>query len=127
VDSVLNSISSRISTLRSVNKNKTGVVPACYEKLNNHWTTCATYKVFKTEENGNKYKVTPTMKNGYQTNHVIHVNECFCSCGTWKEYGYTCVDAMAYFRFHEEKRLWEVMSSKNMLAISASTHIIVNL
>jgi hypothetical protein len=50
LDSVLNSMSSRISTLRSINKNKTGVVPACYEKLNNCWTTCATYKVFEIEE-----------------------------------------------------------------------------
>jgi acyl carrier protein phosphodiesterase len=47
LDNVLNSMSSRRSTLRAVNKNKTGVVPECYEKLDNRWTTCACYKVLK--------------------------------------------------------------------------------
>jgi transposase-like protein len=46
LDNVLNSMSSCISTLRSVNKNKTGVVPECYKKLENRWTTSASYKSF---------------------------------------------------------------------------------
>jgi SWIM zinc finger len=88
-----------------------GVVPECYKKLKNRWTTCASYKVFEIEESGNKYKVTRPMNNCYPTNHVIQVNECFCSCGMWQAYEYPCVDAMAYFRFHEKKTLLEVMSS----------------
>jgi SWIM zinc finger len=99
-------MSSLISTLRSLNKNKKGVVPECYEKLDNHWTTCASYKVYKIEEGGNELKVTRPMINGYETNHIIKVNECFCSCRLWQEYGYPCVDAMAYFRFHEKKTLF---------------------
>jgi SWIM zinc finger len=108
VGSVLNSMSSRISTLRSIKKNKMGVVPACYEKLNNRWTTCATYKVFDIEEGGNKFKVTRPMNNGYQTNHIIQVKECFCSCRMWQKYGYPWADAMAYFRFHEKKCYWKL-------------------
>jgi hypothetical protein len=72
LDSVLSTMSSsRISTLRSMNKNKKGVVPECYEKLENCWTTCANYKVFEIEEGCNKHKVTRPMINGYQTNHII--------------------------------------------------------
>jgi SWIM zinc finger len=99
-------MSSHISALRAVNKNKTGVVPECYEKLDNCWTTCASYKVFEIEEGCNKYKVTHPMNNSYQTNHVNQVNDCFCSCGMWQEYGYPCVDAMAYFQFMEKKHYW---------------------
>jgi hypothetical protein len=46
LDNILNSMSSRISTLRALNKNKTGVVPEWYEKLDNRWTTCAGYIKF---------------------------------------------------------------------------------
>jgi SWIM zinc finger len=62
------------------------------------------------------------MNNGYQTNHVIQLNDCFCSCRMWQEYGYPCVDAMAYFQFVEKKTLLEVISSNYVSEFCKYSH-----
>jgi hypothetical protein len=102
-----------------------GVVPECSKKLDNHWTTCASYKVFEIEEGSNKYKVTCPMNKGYQTNYAKSMNVfVHAECG--KNTGIHVLMQWLISGSIRRQHYWK-LCQVIMLAISISTHIIMNL
>jgi hypothetical protein len=98
IDNIMNSISTRIATLREGNRNKTGVVPECARIIDKRWKDCALFEVIQLEEDAFKFKVTRDPKNGYRVTHVLDMTAATCTCEIWQNHGIPCLDAIAYFR-----------------------------
>ena len=45
------------------------------------------------------------------TQYTINIATKICECGEWQEYGYPCVDAMAYLRLHRGLPFYQVLSA----------------
>jgi hypothetical protein len=92
-------MSTRITTLREVHQDKTGVVPKVASLMENRWNQCAKFTIIQLEEDGDKYKVTRNQEDtDYQVNHLLNVSQRICSCGIWQGYGIPCADAMIYYK-----------------------------
>lgn len=100
IDTILDKLSTRITTLRMANKDKSGVVPNMHAVLQKRFANCANFQVVLLEEGDEKYKI---IRSAYKAGerkriHHLNVNDKTCSCGVWQDYCVPCVDAMAYFR-----------------------------
>jgi SWIM zinc finger len=111
LDTILNSMSTRIALLREASVKVTGVVSKCAQVIEVRWRKCAPLGVFELEPGVDCFKVSRPEKNAFQTNHVVEIGKKQCSCGIWQEFGIPCIDAMAYYRIKAKKSLQEIMDS----------------
>jgi hypothetical protein len=75
VDTILNSLSTRIALLREGSANETGAVPKCAQVMEFCWKSCVPMGVIQLEPGGDRYKVSRPAKNAFQTNHVVDIGK----------------------------------------------------
>jgi Transposase, Mutator family len=111
IDTLLDKMSTRITTLRLQNKDKSGVVPNMKSVLQKRFDNCANFQVMLLEEGDEKYKVVRSLyaPGDRHRIHTLDINEKRCSCGVWQDYKVPCVDAMAYFRIMKNQSLHEIL------------------
>lgn len=105
IDTILGTMTERIAMLRKRVADKEGIVPTVLKKLRESWEACAGYKVIEVHNQGDEFNVVrqSTSASEEPRRYNIDIGLCTCSCGRWQEFGYPCVDVMAYYRL--EKKL----------------------
>ena len=80
--------------------------------LHNRWNQVAAYEVYQLRENGNEYTIIrkKTTKSTPMTQYTINDQQKTCECGQWQEFGYLCVDAMAFLRLSHRLAFHDVLS-----------------
>ena len=113
LDYMLGTMMERISTLRREVDGKTGVVAGVLSQVKTRWDKSAGFKVIEIMEGGDKFNVIRlSTKAGDNTQrYTIDVARKWCECGEWQEHNIPCIDAIAYYRFHEKLTADEVLAN----------------
>jgi hypothetical protein len=113
IDSVLSKMMKRIAISREKQKGQEGVVLTIRSILNKRWENVIGYEVYQLKAASDEYTIIRKRKETPDTfvQYTINVALNICECGEWQEYGFPCVDAMAYLRLHRRLLLCQVMSA----------------
>jgi hypothetical protein len=102
LDTILGTMTERISAMRMKNAENQGIVSSVMKQLRDSWEKCAGYKVIEVHDKGDEFNIVrqSTVASEEHKRYNIDVAIRICTCGKWQEFGYPCVDAMAYYRLH---------------------------
>lgn len=114
IDTMLGTMTDRIATLREGVEQEEGVVAKISKIVKDNWEMCAGYKVVEVHKTGDEFSIVrrTTTASESPRRYNIDIVLCTCTCGKWQEFGYPCVDAMAYFRLHEKLSLTRILEEK---------------
>jgi hypothetical protein len=113
MDTILSTMMKRISSLREKHKDKEGVVHSVKGMLHDRWERVIGYQVYRLTDDGDEFTITrkrTTVSESF-TQYTINVALKICECGEWQEYGFPCVDAMAYLRLHRGLPFYQVLTA----------------
>jgi MULE transposase domain/Ulp1 protease family, C-terminal catalytic domain/SWIM zinc finger len=96
VDTILSKTVERISDLRKKHKGKTGVVETVASKNDNLFNIVHPRR--KASDTGMRYN--------------IDVAQKCCNCDEWQDHGVPCIHAIAYFRFHKQVILEQILQEE---------------
>jgi hypothetical protein len=111
LDTTLTKMMERITFLRQKVGDKTGVVPKIVGIVQKRWDKCAGFRLFQLEEDGAIFSVVrpATSATAAKSSYNIDVLNHTCDCGVWQDHGVPCIDAIAYYRFHEQMTVEQVL------------------
>ena len=112
LDTILTTMMKRITSLRTKHKGKVGVVDHVKGVLLGRWNEVAAYEVYQLKEDGVEFTIVrkKTTKSAPTTQYTINEQQRTCECGQWQEFGYPCVDAMAFLRLFRRLSFHDVLS-----------------
>ena len=110
---ILSTLMKRISTLREKHKGKEGVVHSIKSLLHDRWERVIGYEVHRSTATSEEFTIVRKRSpvSDSFTQYTIDVALKICECGEWQEYGYPCVDALAYLRLHRGLPFYQVLSA----------------
>jgi hypothetical protein len=113
MDSVLRTMIKRLSTLREKHKGLEGVEETVALLLHERWEKVVGYEVYRLSATCDEFTIIRKRLGASDsfTQYTIDVSKRICECGEWQEYGYPCVDAMAYLRLHRRLPYYQVLSA----------------
>jgi hypothetical protein len=113
MDTILSTMTRRIATLREKHKDKEGVVHGVKGLLHDRWERVLGYEVFQLTASSDEYTIVRKRAGASETftQYTINVALKVCECGEWQEYGFPCVDAMAYLRLHRQLPFYQVLTT----------------
>ena len=113
MDTMLSTMMKRIATLREKHKDKEGVVHGVKSLLHDRWERVIGYEVFQLTASSDEFTVVRKRSGASDsfTQYTINVVLRICECGEWQEYGFPCVDAMAYLRLHRGLPFYQVLTA----------------
>ena len=102
LDTILGTMTERISAMRTKVAENQGIVPSVLKALRDSWERCAGYKVIEVHNKGDEFNIVRQSTQASEESMRFNVDVAvrICTCGKWQEFGYPCVDAMAYYRLH---------------------------
>lgn len=111
IDVILGTMTERIAALRQKVTEKEGIVPNILKQVRDNWEKCAGFKVIEVHNNGDEFNIVrPAISASVGARrYSLDIALCTCTCGKWQEYGYPCVDAMAYFRLHTKMSFTRIL------------------
>jgi hypothetical protein len=114
LDTILSTVTERITKLRLGISGKTGVIGKLVALLNWRWKNCASFQVVQLQHNGSIFTIIRKGKRASEndTRFNIDVINKICDCGEWQDHGVPCIDAIAYFRLHKRVLLEQVLSEQ---------------
>jgi hypothetical protein len=113
LDTILSTLMKRISTMREKHKGKEGVVHSIKSLLHDRWERVIGYEVHRSTATSEEFTIVRKRSPASDsfTQYTIDVALKICECGEWQEYGYPCVDALAYLRLHRGLPFYQVLSA----------------
>jgi hypothetical protein len=113
MDSVLRTMSKRIASLREEHKGLEGVEQTVLSLMNKRWENVIGYEVYQLTANSDEFIISRKRLGASDSSmqYTIDVSMRTCECGEWQEYGYPCVDAMAYLRLHRQLPFYQVLTA----------------
>jgi hypothetical protein len=109
MDTMLSTIMKRISKLREKHRGKEGVIDEVKGLLHERWDRCAGYEVYQLTEGSQEYTVVRHSTTSTER-YTINASQKLCECGDWQEFGFPCVDALAYLRLHRRVAFHQVLT-----------------
>ena len=102
MDTILFTMMKRIATLREKHKDKEGIVHGVKGLLHDRWERVLGYEVFQLTATSDEFTIVRKRTGASEsfTQYTINVALRVCECGEWQEYGFPCVDVLAYLRLH---------------------------
>ena len=113
MDTILSTMMRRITTLREKHKGRDGVVHSVKGLLHDRWERVIGYEVLRVTATSDEFTIVRKRSSASEsfTQYTINIATKICECGEWQEYGYPCVDAMAYLRLHRGLPFYQVLSA----------------
>jgi hypothetical protein len=113
MDTILFTMMKRIATLREKHKDKEGIVHGVKGLLHDRWERVLGYEVFQLTATSDEFTIVRKRTGASEsfTQYTINVALRVCECGEWQEYGFPCVDALAYLRLHRGLPFYQVLTS----------------
>lgn len=113
IDTILKKMMNRIVINREKHKGKSGVVENMLGILQKRWENCAGFQIVQIQENGTLFNITRQSRGRSEPGRsfTIDIANKMCECGQWQEHCVPCVDAIAYYKLHENRTIQYIMDN----------------
>jgi hypothetical protein len=113
MDTIVKKMVERIVTLREKYRGKTGVVESMLGLIQRRWENCAGFQVFQIADKGSLFNIVRQSRGRLEpgASYTIDVASKTCECGKWQDHAVPCIDAMAYFKLHENQTFQYVLDN----------------
>jgi hypothetical protein len=111
IDSMLKKMALRVEDMRKKHREKKGIVEKVISSIKNRWEQSVGYQVSVQTTEGRMVTVYRNVddESGNPNSCNLDTRLEYCDCGEWHSYGIPCVDAMAYFRYHKQLSMEQII------------------